>query len=179
MIKEVETNVFNLNETETPLIFKDLYFLACIKLALMSKGNERYGSVLVSNSQIIGKGFNRAIAHPSFKLERIVKQGMANHAEIEALNDALMNGLEVKGSSIYVAGYFPSTKQLFFKTDYTCVKCIPYLEKYGIGEIFVPLPFGWVGKSLDLALSEAKKFKNGTHEKRLIAQIGNFPVNFK
>ena len=156
-------------------ILTDEFYLKCISLATQSKGNERYGSIIVVDEKIIGEGYNRAIAHPSFgRLEREIRQGMANHAEVEAMNDALANGLQIEGSELYVAGFFPKSGQLFFKKDYTCVKCIPHMRNYGITNIYDPTPDGWLKKSLEVAGEEAKKFTNGTHQKRIDAIIGDF-----
>jgi len=161
-----------------PPSFNNPYYLACINLAKQSKGNERYGSIIVSDGSIIGCGFNRAIAHWAFgKLPREIRQGMANHAEVEAMNDALSRGFSLVDTEMYVAGYFPKTGQLFFKKQYTCVKCIPYLRAQGIVSISVPTPNRWIKKTLDQAEREAKLFINGTHKKRLEAVIGEFFID--
>lgn len=160
---------------ELPKILQDEFYRKCINLATHSKGNERYGAILVLDNKIIGEGYNRAIVHPALKrLDRKIRQGMANHAEIEALNDALSKENKTENSEIYVAGYFPSSERLFFKTDYTCVKCIPHLITCGIQSISVPTPEGWRKKNVEEAYEEAKKFTHGTHQKRLEAMIGEF-----
>jgi deoxycytidylate deaminase len=160
------------------IILNNNYYLKCINLALKSKGNERYGSIVVADGRIIGEGYNRAIAHPSFgRLERKIRQGMANHAEVEAINNAILKDFSIKGTVLYVAGYFPKSGQLFFKNDYTCVKCIPHIRNYGINSIYVPTPSGWIKKSLDMASEEAKRFTKGTHQKRLDAIIGYFFIS--
>jgi hypothetical protein len=160
-----------------PKIFKDDLFLLCMGLASHSKSDgERYGSLLVKNGKILGRGYNRAIAHPYIHLERIIRMGYANHAEIEAMNDALMEGYNIKGADLYVAGYFPephtgfSGKNRLLLKDgpwFTCVRCIPYMEEYGIRRIIVPTTRGWGELSIDEAASCAQRFKNGTHEKRI------------
>lgn len=163
---------------DLPRIFGDKFYLECIHLAIQSKGNERYGSLVIDKDQIIGIEYNRAIAHYRIgKLERKIKQGMANHAEIEGMNNAISQGFDLKEKEIFVAGYFPQTGRLFFKNDYTCTKCLPHIRKYGIKNIYVPTPEGWIKKPIDIAEKEAKKFINGTHEKRLKVIIGNFLVS--
>lgn len=160
---------------ESAPLLTDEFYLRCISLATQSKGNERYGSILVADEKVVGEGYNRAIAHPAFgRLEREIRQGYANHAEVEAMNDALANGFPIEESELYVAGYFSKSGQLFFKTDYTCVKCMPHMKNYGISSIYIPTPDGWIKKSLDDAGEEAKKFTKGTHQKRLNAIIGDF-----
>ncbi|HLE48779.1 MAG TPA: hypothetical protein VI819_01990 [Patescibacteria group bacterium] len=158
-----------------PDILKDEKYLQCIKLARQSKGVERYGSILINDGIVVGEGFNRAIAHLSIgKLVRPVRQGMANHAEIEAINNALLKNNAINRSQLYVAGFFPKSGMLFFKEVYTCVRCIPHMKNYGIKEIFVPTMNGWIGKAIDLASNEAKAFVHGTHQKRLEVATGNY-----
>jgi deoxycytidylate deaminase len=161
-----------------PLMFSDEHYLRCIRLAACSKGKERYGSIMIAEGRIIGEGYNQAIAHPAFgRLEREIRQGMANHAEIEAMNNALANGFCIEGSILYVAGYFPKTGLLFFKQDYTCVRCLPHLRNYGIESICIPSPEGWLAKTLEAAGDEAKKYTKGTHRKRLEAAVGEFFIS--
>ena len=93
-----------------PPILDDERFLYCISLANLSKNDRRsdtrIGSSLEKGKGVIGSGRNRAISHPKFRLERIIRQGWNNHAEIEALNDALDKGFSPEGGDLYTAGYF-------------------------------------------------------------------------
>jgi hypothetical protein len=142
------------------------------------RSDERHGSILWKGNNIIGKGRNRAIAHPKFRLERIIRQGWDNHAEIEALNDALENGFLVEGGDVYTAGYFFRSGRLFLQRRYTCPVCPPYLKEYSIASINIPAPEGWVGKSVDQAMEEAKYFKGGNaYEKRQAACIGHYSID--
>lgn len=152
----------------SPKIFTDTYFLECIRLAQLSKSNtERQGAVLV-NGRILGCGYNRAIAHPTFKLERYIKQGYANHAEIEAINDALFHGYDVEGADIYVSGFFPGQDGLLFlHSEFTCVRCIPIMKKWGIKTLFVSSTKGWLSKTIDKAHAEAISYLGGTLQNRL------------
>jgi len=164
---------------ELPILFNDPIYQSCINLAMNSKGKfERYGSRLVMDGEMLGKGgWNRAIAHPAWpkKLERIVRQGYTNHAEVEALNDILMNNSQnIEGADIYVAGYFFKTKQLFFQEKYTCIKCPPKLFDYGIKNIIIPTINGWKKRPIKEALEEAKEYNNGTTIKRLESCQGKF-----
>lgn len=106
-------------------IVSDDYYKECINLAKKSKGKERYGSILVKDGNVIGAGFNRAIAHKYFKLERMIRQGYHTHAEVEALCDALIQEKDTQDSRIYCAGYFPDSGELFFQNKYTCTACPP------------------------------------------------------
>jgi hypothetical protein len=144
-------------------------------LAAQSKGTERYGAIIIKDGLVIGEGFNRAIRHPAFRLERPIRQGMANHAEIEAICDVLMNTTsDPKGADVFVAGYFSQLGKLFFQDKYTCIRCPPHMWTWGLRNINIPLPSGWVKKSLGDALAEAREFTNGTHQKRLNAMVGEF-----
>jgi hypothetical protein len=172
MIKTFESFV------ENPNIINDPIYRECIHLAHQSKAEgERYGAVLIKNGEILGRGYNRGIAHAKFKLDRILKQGYANHAEVEAMNDALINGKDIRFAKIYVAGYFNKTKTLFFKKEFTCMRCIPYFEKYEIENIYVPIPSGWRERNIEDCKVDALQFKGGTHDKRLKALIGNYNVS--
>ena len=157
-----------------PKIFADPLYRDCIQTATRSKGNERYGSLILKEGRVIGRGFNRAIAHPAFRLERVLKQGMANHSEVEALHDALMHLEDTQGADLYVAGFFPRTGQLFMHRTFTCVRCIPYLQEAGIENIFVPMPDGWKKRPMVAAAREATTFTNGTHSKRLDSVVGEY-----
>lgn len=164
---------------ELPILFKDSIYQSCINLATNSKGpSERYGSRLVMEGEVLGKGgWNRALSNPNwdYKLERIVKQGYANHAEIEALNDILMNHPQnVEGADIYVAGYFAKSEQLFFQEKYTCVLCPPKLIDYGIKNIIIPTINGWKKRPIKEALEEAREYLGGTTSKRIESCQGEF-----
>lgn len=175
-------------------IVKDPLFIRCLSLAALSKGTtERYGSLLVKDGEVLGQGYNRAIAHPSFgRLERILRMGYANHAEVEAMDQGLQSlGVDtLEGYDIYVGGYFPKPMEdfeqpgrLFMKKGavFTCVRCIPYFERYNLRNIFVPTLNGWSS----LAVAEAKEIaeeykydgKDGTHTKRCAAQDGDFTIS--
>ena len=163
---------------ETPILFNDETYLSCIDLAENSKGKfERYGSQIVRDGETLGGGWNRAIVHPAWpkKLERIVRQGYVNHAEVEALNDVLMNNpQDLEGADVYVAGYFFKTKQLFFQEAYTCIKCPPKLIDYGIKNIIIPTIGGWKKRPIKEALEEARDFLGGTTQNRLKSCQGEF-----
>jgi len=170
------------NFESVPNIINDDYYKLCISLAKNSKADEeRYGAVLVKNEKIIGMGYNRCISHPKFKLDRILKQGYANHAEVESMNDALMKEYDINESDIYVAGYFNKTKILFFKKYFTCVKCIPYMKKFNIKNIFTPSPDSWIKIPLEQAYNDAIMFKGvvkgDVHSNRLKFLIGNYNLD--
>jgi len=166
-----------------PPILDDEKYLYCISLATLSKNDgrsksdERHGSLLEKENKIDGRGFNRAIYHPKFRLDRIIRQGWHNHAPIEALNDALENGFLVEGGDLYEAGYFFRSGRLFLQKRYTCPVCPPYLKKYGIASISIPAPEGWERKSLDQAMEEAEYFKGNAYEKRQRECIGNYSID--
>jgi hypothetical protein len=160
-------------EIHYPIIL-DPKFLTCISLARLSKSDsERYGAVFTKEEMIKTGGYNRCIAHSTFKLERKIRMGYANHAEIECVDFASVLGINTKDGDIFVAGYFPSTGRIFFKREYTCDRCIPYMQKFQIKNIFDPMPKGWIEKPLCLAAIEAEKYVGGKHGKRLKVTKGN------
>lgn len=168
----------NENSQNDPSIINNEYYKICIRNAKQSKAEgERYGAIIVKNGKILGEGYNRGIAHAKFKLDRILKQGYANHAEVEAMNDALTKGYDIDGSDIYVAGYFPKTGTLFFKTQFTCKLCIPYFKKFNIRHIFVPLPDRWNPRTIDECIEDSQLFKRGQiHQDRLKYLIGDYKI---
>lgn len=161
-----------------PPIFDDDIFRECIKLAQQSKAdyrtNQAYGSCLVKDKEIEGTGFNRAIVHKHFRLERIIRQGYSNHAEIEALNDALAKEVDPIGSEIYVAGFFVQSKQIFFHEDFTCLRCANCLNQYGIKSINIPMPNGWQTRPIQTAISDAGSIQDKKYEYRKQTTVGNF-----
>ena len=155
-------------------IILDPKFITCISLARISKSDsERYGAIFVKNGIVDTGGFNRCIAHSTFRLERKIRMGYANHAEVECVDFAQVRGIDTKDGDIYVAGYFPLTGRIFFKREYTCDRCVPYLERFQIKNIFDPMPRGWIEKSLEVAATEAEKYVGGKHGKRLKVTVGN------
>lgn len=162
-----------------PKIWDDELYIHCISLARLSKGNERFGSLLVKDGEIIGQGFNRAVVHKQagINLPRIIRQGYANHAEIESLNQSLENGHDVSGADIHCAGYFPETGQLFFHDNYTCVRCPPHMQEYGIKNIVIPKFTQWNYRPMEVAIEEAKRFTNGTQGKRRGSVLGNYNIS--
>ncbi len=68
------------------------YIHLCLKLAAKGKGktlpNPLVGSVIVKNNEIIGKGYHKCFG--------------GSHAEINAINDALKKGHNLKGAVLYV-----------------------------------------------------------------------------
>lgn len=166
--------------TESPAIFSDPIYRQCLELAQSSKSaQERYGSLLIKDGYLLGSGYNRAIVHPSFpKLYRPIYQGYANHAEVEALNDGIMAGYDVDGAEIYVGGYFPKKDGLLFLHDeFTCRRCPPVLESYGITTINVPTPDGWVARTIHEAHAEAESYTGGTYNNRVESIIGLWTIS--
>jgi hypothetical protein len=161
-----------------PPIFEDKIYLECLRLAEQSKSDEeRYGSELRKGDRTIGRGYNRAISHPSFKLKRIIHQGYHNHAEGEAINDGLERKHKIEGATIFVAGYFPKDNGLLFlHNEFTCRICVTLMKKYGIEALFVPTPEGWLFRSMEEAEIEAKKYSHETHEQRLKSVLGHWTV---
>jgi len=156
-------------------IFNDYLYRECIKLAMNSKGDMiRFGSLLLKEGKIIGKGWNRR-ADKRFP----INMGYANHAEIMAMNDALIKGFDIKDCEIYVGGYFPSdnTQYIPKKTYFTCTKCPIYFAKYGIRKIFVHSDKGWKGLFLAHAVYTARNFISNCHEKRIELGKSNVSID--
>lgn len=133
--------------TLAPEILIDEKYLECIRLATNSKSEqERYGSLAIKDGKIIGKGYNKRV-DPKENDPRIKNMGYANHAEFNAISDAIRNDIDISGADIYVAGLLLVNKEwrLFLKEEpaFTCVKCAKNFIKYGIASVVVPTPTGW------------------------------------
>jgi len=66
--------------------------MKCIELAQKGKGyaspNPLVGCIIVKDGKIIGKGYHKKFGEP--------------HAEVNAINDAVNSGYDIKGSTLYV-----------------------------------------------------------------------------
>jgi len=159
----------------TDYTFNDDLYKECLKLS-MNSGSDviRFGSLLLKNKKVIGRGWNRLA-----KKEFPINMGYANHAEVMAMNDALLNNLDIKGGEIYVGGYFPSDNTLYVPKEafFTCTRCPIYFEKYGIEKISVHSYSGWEKLSLNQARNTAKKFMGNTHEKRINLGKSSIDIN--
>ncbi len=158
-------------------ILNDPIYRSCLILASESRSPEIYGSRVMKDNLFIGTGRNRAVVHRYFKLDREIVQGYSNHAEVEAVLDARREGWDVRGSDVYSAGYFRNEKQLFLHNLYTCSVCIPYLERLGIKNIYIPTPERWVKRPIEEAKEEAKWFKGDSHRRRLQVSMKGFKVD--
>jgi hypothetical protein len=165
-----------------PPIFRDERYLHCISLARLCKNDgregkdEKYGSRLELDGALSGIGINRAIVHKHIKLDRKIRQGFSNDAEIEAIERPVRSGIDVSGGEIYVAGFFYGSGTLFLQDRYTCKRCPPILEKYGIRSINIPSPDCWIAKSPEQAMEEAQEFLGDAYRKRKEACIGEYNI---
>ena len=171
------------SEQANPQILTDSIFWECIQLAQNSKGaHQRYGSVIVKDGKIVGRGYNRAIAHPSFgKLVRPIYQGYSNHAEVEAICDALMNGANIADSSLYVAGYFPKLGDLLIlkrRFDFICDRCPPIIRRYPILTVNLPTSMGWISQRNDQNFWEAERVNKKRAGSRLEQRVASVQGRF-
>lgn len=165
-----------LAELQNFILKDDALYKECIRLATNSKGKMRFGSVLIKDGKTIGKGWNRRTAGRSKELQ--ISMGYANHAEVESMNNAVMEKYDINNSRIYVAGYFHDGSLYIPKyPSFTCTSCPRYFEKYGINEIFVPLYSGWERLFLNEAIETAKSFYGNSHNKRIDVGKSNLTVD--
>jgi hypothetical protein len=87
------------------------YALACLEQARRGKSDVCFGSVLVKNNKIIGKGWNRRATEQDRK--RLSHVDYAIHAEQAAILDAIDNGYNPKNGTIYVLGFANSGPKSF------------------------------------------------------------------
>ena len=135
---------------------------------------------MVKDGDILGRGYNRSVfCTTSDKPYGIIRQGYCNHAEIEALNDAIINGNNIKDAEIYVGGYFPKENNLLFlHNEYTCLRCPPILKKFNVNVINIPTPNGWMPKKIDESFFEARKYiDGGTYKNRIFSVINKLTLS--
>jgi diaminohydroxyphosphoribosylaminopyrimidine deaminase / 5-amino-6-(5-phosphoribosylamino)uracil reductase len=135
----------------------------CIELARKGKGfvspNPLVGSVIVSNGNIIGKGYHK-------------KFGEA-HAEVNAVNDARKNGFDVKGCTVYV-NLEPCTHQ--GKTS----PCADLLVREKVGKVVIGMkdPYEKVnGKGIRKLKNAGIEVKVGILENECL-ELNKFFIKF-
>lgn len=137
---------------------KDRFGKVCLQLAHNSKGEMKFGAVLVKGTKIIGKGWNKL----STKEERAVLSHVdyAIHAEQGAVYDALQKGEDLTGSKLYVLGYAKSLDHLSVRDGkyFTCRKCPHALMRFDI-PVYIPTPEKWVKLLPQEALESAKEHR--------------------
>ena len=81
------------------MIFNDEKYNLCLSLATAkSRSGQAYGALLDKDNKIIAMGRNSLVT--KLGPPRIFRQGYANHAEGEVINNALLRGFNVAGSKL-------------------------------------------------------------------------------
>lgn len=140
------------------VIRSDSYWQRCMELALCgSSKDQRFGSLVVSDGQIIGEGRNRLLGRDE-KLP--FRSSFFLHAEKDAIADAIRKRGEdgVYGSTIYVAGFFVLERRpiIFSSPNNTCVTCTQLYVRFGFNAAFAAKS-GWVFYSGEEAYKKAVK----------------------
>lgn len=167
-----------MTEQTRPKIFQDSLYRMCILLASSSKSRVmKFGAVLVRDERILGSGINRHIRENDI----IRIGGYANHAEISAMNDALLKKEKLSGAVLYVAGHFPDGGLYIPNVRiYTCKSCVKTLALYKVNFVAIPNRGGWVYISVKEAEQMAKDINNETDcisEKRREITLDNISVD--
>jgi len=165
------------------MIFSDDKYALCLSLATAkSRSGQVYGAILEKNDRIIGLGRNSLVTKTGPK--RVFRQGYANHAEGEAINNALLNLEDISGSILYVAGCFRDGQLLIYdKTPlFTCTKCVRLFEEYDLKSIKVPTISGWAELTIDNVINLAPNFsvreKGGVETKRKKVSLSNYDLSY-
>ena len=158
-------------------IFQDPIYQLCIHIASSSKSKiMKFGAVLTRNNIILGSGTNRYIRD-----DDIIRTGYANHAEISAINDALLRKKKTFNTTLYVAGYFPDGSLYIPNIPiYTCKSCIKKLMLYSVHAVAVPNRDGWAYIKLEEAERMAKDINSRTNcisKKRREITLKNISVD--
>jgi hypothetical protein len=157
----------------------DALYKECMQLATNSRSTiVRFGSVVVKDGKIIGRGWN--VFANQKKLGKLpIVMGYANHAEVSAMNDALNNGYSLEGADVYVAGYFPNDNSLYIPRDayFTCTRCPTYFDRYKINSVSVPLYQRWSRLDVSEAKESAKTFMGRSQERRIAVGKTHFSLD--
>lgn len=138
----------------------DRYAKECLRLASMSKGQMKFGAVLVKGTKIVGRGYNKRSTAEERKILSHVDY--STHAEQLSLINGLENIGDISGCRLYVTGYVKKKGQKIFSLRhgkyFTCRKCPHSLIRYNI-PVYVATEEGWVKLTPQEALKSAKQHK--------------------
>lgn len=96
------------------------------KEADKSKARCKHGAVLTRGGSVLGKGCNSYKTHPKWGSGPL----KTLHAEAAALRDALRRGINVRGTTIFVARSGPNSKM-----SRPCEDCQSLLIEYGVAKV--------------------------------------------
>ena len=143
------------------ILRRDNYWQVCIDLAKNSRSqNQRYGSIIVKDEHIIGKGWNRLLGQ---KEQFPFRTSFFLHAERAAMGNAILEHREeiLEGAIIYVAGFFCKEKKPFISricNSNSCISCTKLYLNFGLWGAF-PKKGGWSIISPNQAYENAVKNK--------------------
>lgn len=115
-------------------ILKDLFTIAQDVIPVRSS---RICAAIYNRSFLISIGINNKKSHPIQKKFAINKDRIYQHAEINAIINALKRQKIIYGNSIYIARarYNENNKTFEFGLSKPCNGCMEALKKYGIKSI--------------------------------------------
>ena len=111
------------------------YISEAISLALKSDMTQKHGCIIVKNSNIVGRGYNRFVGYDKYgsSYKNNVK---SIHAEAAAINDCKRSDL--RGASMYVIRYHDGTDIL--NNSKPCTKCTKMIKscmkKHGLKAVY-------------------------------------------
>jgi len=139
--------------------YTDVYGQTCLDLASQCKTSLGFGSVLVKDGIIIGKGRNKL----STKSDRCTLSHVdySTHAEQAAIIDAIENNYNVLNSVVYVLGvvlkgHNKGKLTIKEKPVFICSHCIHSLVRFSIS-VAIPLNNGWYVMSPQEAFISGKE----------------------
>jgi hypothetical protein len=146
----------------------DRYGKLCLTFADRSKGEMKFGAVLIKGRRMIGGGWNRLSTEAERKT--LTHVDYAIHAEQAAIYDALYCEADLNGARLYILGYAKNHSHLSVREGayFTCRKCPHTLIKFNI-PVMIPTPQGWKKLSPELALESAKQHKG--HWQKFIKDV--------
>jgi len=129
----------------------------CLNLAECSKSDMKFGSVLVKDGIVLGKGWNRLSTAEERRV--LTHVDYAVHAEQGAIIEAICSQIDISGSEIYVLGRNKNKQLTTVDTKlFTCKRCAVSLVKLNIS-VNIPYVEGW----LNLTPTEAYQSACNSH----------------
>jgi len=130
MSSSTNTNT-NTNTNTTTTTFQAQFMARAIELsaqALTNPGTEPFGAVVVRGGQIVGEGFNHALAHFD----------PTSHGEVEALRDACrrLKTLQLTGCELYTSCE-------------PCALCVAAMQIAGIERLFYAASLAQSGQAFE------------------------------
>lgn len=138
-----------------------LYFKACKSLARKSDCQLiNFGVVIVKNGKIIGTGYNhgvkphKCLKARSYQIGSDIGLCYAIHAEWKAIASALRSSKSLRGTSLYIKGWYPDRTE-YSRKRFACTVCARLICLHELKEVVTEIEGKIVRMSPEEVLSSA------------------------